>query len=300
MASTRSKAEILLVIVSFFWGATFVVVKQALRDASPLAFIAARFLVAGILLFLVFVRKRPGRRALGPSLILGFLLFLGYLFQTWGQEYTTPSKCAFITTLSVILVPVILALAGVPLRRGSVAGALLGLAGIYLLVAPSGADGVNRGDVLTFFCAIAFGAYIVLLGRYSRAHSYVDLAPAQILLVGVLGCAGLPFGHLWRLHWTGDLALAIAITAVLSTAFAFAVQNWAQRYVPAAHTALIFALEPVFAALTSFVVMKERLGMQTLAGSALILAGMIISERWGNRAEDKRSIAAIASGGANL
>ncbi|MGH9396837.1 MAG: DMT family transporter [Terriglobia bacterium] len=283
MASVRSKAEILLVVVTFFWGATFVVVKQALADASPLFFVAARFLVAGGLLFLIIGRRRLDRRALGPSLILGFLLFLGYVFQTWGQEYTTPSKCAFITTFSVILVPVILALMGVPLRRASVVGALLGLAGIYLLVAPSGFSSVNEGDVLTLLCAVAFAVYIVLLGHYSRDHSYQDLAPTQILLVGVLACIGLPFGHVWRVHWTGFLAAAIALTAIFPTAFAFAVQNWAQRYVPPAHAALIFALEPVFAALTSYVIIKERLGARVLLGSGLILLGMILSEVWGSR-----------------
>lgn len=285
MASVRSKAEILLVVVTFFWGATFVVVKEALADASPLVFIAARFIAAGILLFLVFGRKRPDRRALKPSLILGCLLFLGYLFQTWGQEYTAPSKCAFITTFSVVLVPLILALMGVPLRRSSAAGALLGLAGIYLLVAPSGIDGVNRGDVLTLFCAVAFAVYIVLLAGYSREHSYADLVPAQILLVGILACIGLPFGHGWRLHWTWGLGLAIALTAIFATAFAFAVQNWAQRYVPPAHAALIFALEPVFAVLVSILMTRERLGGRVLTGSALILVGMIVSERWGSGAE---------------
>lgn len=281
-AKTRSKAELLLVLITFFWGATFVVVKQALVDASPLVFIAARFIVAGVLLFLVFGRKRPNPRALKPSLILGLVLFTGYVFQTWGQEYTTPSKCAFITTFSVVLVPLILAFMGVPLKRLSAVGALLGLGGIYLLVAPSGIGDVNRGDILTLFCAVAFAIYIVLLAGYSREHSHADLVPVQILLVGVLACLGLPFGRTWRLHWTWGLALAIALTAVFATAFAFAVQNWAQRYVPPAHAALIFALEPVFAVLTSVLVIKERLGSRVLAGSALILIGIIVSERLGN------------------
>ncbi|MGH9449521.1 MAG: DMT family transporter [Terriglobia bacterium] len=285
----RSRAEILLVVVTFFWGATFVVVKLALADASPLVFIAARFLVAGGLLFLVIGRHRPDPRALRPSLVLGVVLFGGYALQTWGQEYTTASKCAFITAFSVILVPVILALMGMPLSGASVGGALLGLMGIYLLVAPSGLSSVNRGDVLSLGGAVAFALYIVLVGRYSRDYSYQDLAPAQILLIGVIACAGLPLPHNWRVNWTAGLVTAIAVTAVFSTAFAFAVQNWAQRYVPPAHAALIFALEPVFAALTSYVVVKERLGGKVLLGSALILAGMVVSEMWGNR----RDVAAV-------
>ncbi|HEX5481512.1 MAG TPA: DMT family transporter [Terriglobia bacterium] len=280
MLSIRSKAEILLLIVTFIWGATFVIVKEALNDASPLVFVAARFMVAGVLLFLILARGKPDRKALVPAFVLGIFLFLGFFFQTWGQEYTTPSKCAFITGFSVILVPLLVAARGAPLRRASLAGALLGLAGIYFLVSPSAAEGINRGDVLTLVSAFGFAIYIVLVEVYARRFSFVDLAPAQILIAGLLACAGLPFDPGRRLHWTAGLAAAIAVTAILATAFAFAVQNWAQKYVPAAHTALIFAFEPVFAALTSYVVLGERLGSRVLFGSALILAGMVVSERW--------------------
>lgn len=282
---TRPKAEILLLIVTFFWGGSFVAVKEGLADASPLAFIAARFLMAAVLLFLFYGWKRPGPRALKASLILGVVLFIGFLFQTWGQEYTTPSKCAFITTFSVVLVPLILALMGAPLKPWSAVGALLGLAGIYLLVAPSGIRAVNKGDVLTLLCAVAFAIYIVLLADYSRRHDHAELAPPQILLVGLLACAGLPFGHSARLHWTWNLALAVMFTAVFATAFAFAAQNWAQRFVPPAHAALIFALEPVFAVLISLAMMQEKLEGRMIAGSVLILAGIIVSERWGGAAE---------------
>lgn len=282
---TRSKAEILLLVVTFFWGGAFVAVKEGLADASPLAFVAARFLVAAVLLFLVYGLKRPSQKALKASLILGAVLFAGFIFQTWGQEYTTPSKCAFITTFSVVLVPLILALTGAPLKRWSAAGALLGLAGIYLLVAPSGMGAVNKGDVLTLLCAVAFAIYIVLLAGYSKLYDHAELAPPQILLVGLLACVGLPFGHSARWHWTWHLALAVTLTAVFATAFAFAVQNWAQRFVPPAHAALIFALEPVFAVLTAMVMMQEKLGGRMIAGSALILAGIIVSERLGGSAE---------------
>lgn len=280
----------LLVVVTLFWGATFVVVQRALADASPLAFVALRFLAAGALLFLLTGFKKPTRRGLRASLILGVVLCAGFVLQTWGQAYTTPSKCAFITAFSVILVPIILAMMGARLGKANVAGAVLGLTGIYLLVAPSGPEGANRGDVLTLLCAVAFAVYIILLENYSRTHSYAELAPSQILFVGLLATAGLPFGHTFRVHWTGYLAAAIVFTAVFATAFAFAAQAWAQQYVPAAHTALIFALEPVFAALTSYIVSGERLGARGVAGSVCVLAAVAISEWWG------RCTAAIPEG----
>jgi drug/metabolite transporter (DMT)-like permease len=279
--SIRSKAEILLILVTFFWGATFVIVKGALNSASPLVFIAGRFTLAGVALFCALGWKKLDRRRLGAAWVLGVLLFLGYVFQTWGQEYTTPSKCAFITGFSVVLVPLIMALMGARLRVASIAGALFGLAGIYFLISPSGHDPINRGDALTLAGAVAFAIYIVWVGVYAERYSFVELAPAQIITVGFLAYIALPFDPGRRFNLTAGLAAAIAVTAIFATAFAFAVQNWAQRYIPASHAALIFALEPVFAALTSFWVLNERLGRRLLLGSALILAGIIVSEEWG-------------------
>jgi drug/metabolite transporter (DMT)-like permease len=268
--------------VTLIWGSTFVVVKEALVDASPLPFLGIRFTLAGILLFLVMGRGLGERQALGPGFLLGVFLFAGYLCQTTGLLYTTPSKSAFITGFAVILVPFLQALHGFRLRVATIAGALLGLAGIYFLVLPSGLHAVNRGDVLTLFGAVSFAVHIVLVGSYTRRFSFRHLVPVQILVVGLLAAAALPLNLDFRLHWTAGLIGALLLTAVLATGFAFSVQNWAQQFTPPAHTALIFALEPVFAALTSRLVLGERLGGKVFMGSALILAGMVISEIWGS------------------
>lgn len=282
--SQRAKAEVLLVIVTLIWGSTFVVVKGALSDASPLPFLAVRFTLAGVLLFLVMSRGRVDRQALASGLVLGIFLFAGYLFQTTGLLYTTPSKSAFITGFAVILVPFIQVIHGFRLRAATVAGALLGLGGIYFLVVPSGLHAVNRGDILTLFGALSFAVHIVLVGSYTRRFSFRHLVPVQILAVGLLAAAALPLNLDFRLVWTVGLILALLVTATLATGFAFAVQNWAQQFTPPAHTALIFALEPVFAALTSRLVMGEKFGGKVLLGAALILTGMVVSEIWGGTA----------------
>ncbi len=277
----RTKAELLLVVTTFIWGSTFVVVKSALADASPFPFIAVRFILAGLLMLGVMARGRLPGKALLPSLLLGTLLFTGFAFQTWGLIFTTPSKSAFITGFSVILVPLISLFYGYPMRAANVSGAGLGLLGLYFLVLPSGAGAVNRGDLLTLFGAMTFAVHIVLVGNYTRRYSFLHLAPGQILVVGIIATMAVPFGPSWTLHWTSRLVFAITVTAIFATAFAFGTQVWAQQYTPPAHTALIFALEPVFAALTSRVVTKEHLGGKVLLGSALILAGMVVSEMWG-------------------
>ena len=281
--STRTKAETFLVVVSAIWGCTFVVVKGALTDASPLPFLAMRFILAGLLLLAVLGRGQVDRESILPGFILGLFLFGGYLSQTWGLLYTTPSKSAFLTGFSVILVPVIMIFYGLKTRSVNLLGGVLGLLGIYLLVAPSGMAAVNRGDILTLAGAVSFAAHIVLVGHYTKKFSFLHLVPVQILVVGLLSLIALPFVPARTLHLTGRLVVAILVTAVLATGVAFSVQNWAQQYTPPAHTALIFALEPVFAALSSWLVMGEHFGGKVLLGSGLILAGMMISEIWGGR-----------------
>ena len=282
--SQRAKAEFLLVITAFIWGSSFVIVKAALSDCSPFPFLSVRFVLAGMLMWLVMGRGRLARQALLPSLVLGIFLFAGYAFQTWGLTFTTPSKSAFITGFSVILVPLISLLHGYRMRAANLGGAGLGLLGLYFLVLPSGFQAVNRGDMLTLVGAASFAIHIVLVGVYTRRFSFLHLAPGQILVVGISATLAVPFGPGWAVHWTARLVFAIAVTAIFGTGFAFGTQVWAQQYTLPAHTALIFALEPVFAALTSRTVTGERLGGKVLLGCAFILAGMLISELWGGSA----------------
>ena len=195
LLSQRTKAELLLVVTTFIWGSTFVIVKGALADASPFPFIAVRFILAGLLMFGVMARGRLPRETLLPSLLLGIFLFTGYAFQTWGLVFTTPSKSAFITGFSVILVPLIALFHGYPMRAANVTGAGLGLLGLYFLVLPSGIGAVNRGDLLTLFGAMAFAVHIVLVGTYTRRFSFLHLAPGQILVVGIIATLAIPFGR---------------------------------------------------------------------------------------------------------
>jgi len=170
--SARTKAEAFLVVVTAIWGCTFVVVKGALADASPLPFLAVRFMLAGLLLLAILGRGRVDRATILPGSILGLFLFAGYLFQTWGLIYTTPSKSAFLTGFSVILVPVIMMLSGFRMGSATLVGGVLGLFGIYLLVAPSGMAGVNRGDILTLAGALSFAVHIVLVGHYTKKFPF--------------------------------------------------------------------------------------------------------------------------------
>jgi drug/metabolite transporter (DMT)-like permease len=274
----RWKADLALVGITLIWGATFVIVKSALADVSTLLFLALRFLLAGAALAIA----ARGVRVTGPlvaaSLQVGAALFAGYVLQTAGLRFTTPSRSAFITGFSVVLVPLF---AAVAFRRfvgwGPVAGVTAAMAGLYLLTLPSGVAGVNRGDLLTLGCAAAFALHILLIGRYSGRIPASGLAAGQVLVAAALSGAGLPWAPAF-LRPSNTLILAIVTTALLATALAFLVQTWAQQYTTPTHTALIFSMEPVFALLTSWLVMGEMFSGRAWAGAALILAGILIAE----------------------
>ncbi|HZT72842.1 MAG TPA: DMT family transporter [Terriglobales bacterium] len=281
------KADLALLGITAIWGVTFVVVKRALADASPLAFNAARLLLAAVLLVAVYRRqvRRLAGKVWGAGALVGLFMALGYAFQTMGLEYTTPAKSAFLTGLSVIIVPFY---AAVWLRRapgaGTYCGALLALAGLYFLAFARGAGGgwtaANWGDLLTLACAAAFAGHIVALGEFTVRFPFEQLAVLQVGFAALFTSAGaLAIEHI-RLRWTPELIAALAITAVLATALAFTVQAWAQQFTPASHTAIVFAAEPVFAWVTSLSLGLEAFTAQVALGAGLILAAIVTVEFW--------------------
>jgi drug/metabolite transporter (DMT)-like permease len=276
-------ADLALLGVAFIWGATFVVVKEALDSVSTLLFLALRFSLAALLLAALFrgrLLEQPRTpQALTSALLVGVALFLGYLFQTLGLRLTTPARSAFLTGLSMVLVPLLSAV--VDRRRpsgGCWTGVALATGGLYLLAAPPGSWDLSTGDLLTLACAAAFAIHILLLGRLSPRLGVPFLSWGQIAVTAALSLAAFSWAEQPFLRWTGPLLLAVFVTGVLATALAFSVQTWAQRFTSPTHAALILALEPVFAALTSYLLLGESLGTRGAGGAALILAGILVAE----------------------
>jgi drug/metabolite transporter (DMT)-like permease len=301
--SRRLTAQLLLLAVVFIWGSSFAVVKDALRDISPLLFNLIRMCLAFVCLA-VFYRGHIGRidhRAVASGAVVGFCLAMGYAFQTTGLALTTPSKSAFITGFSVVLVPLLAATPGLrpasasPPRWNAWTGALLALGGITLLTAPAkfaavgvsspasvlfGFDfgGINMGDLLTLAGALGFALHVIALAHTSPRVPFEQLALLQIGFCAVFMAIGTPLAEHSFIHITLRLAVAFVIAGVLATAVAFTVQSWAQRYLATTQTALLLAMEPVFAAITSLVVLGERLSLRASVGALLILAGIALTE----------------------
>jgi drug/metabolite transporter (DMT)-like permease len=288
--SRSLKAHLLLVLITFIWGATFVVVKDSLNESSPLLYNAVRMTLATIVLAAIFHRQllTITRDVAFAGAIVGTLLWIGYECQTAGLKYTTPSKSAFLTGISVVLVPVLLALIWRRhVNHWTLAGVAAAFVGLYLLTVPSSGGGalfanVNRGDLLTLGCAVSFAFQIIYLGRAAQRFPFAQIVVLEIASCAVWMWISIPiFERGAFMRMSSSMMISIGVTALLGTVAAFIVQGWAQQFTPPTHTALIFALEPVFAGVTSYVVVHERLGTRGGIGAALILAGVLISELLG-------------------
>jgi drug/metabolite transporter (DMT)-like permease len=279
-----------------------VVVKEALEHASVFAFMALRFLLATLVMAGIYARALPRftRAEIWAGAQIGFFMFTGYVFQTVGLRFTTPSKAAFITGFGIVLVPLFLALFWRRRINAWVwAGAIGALGGLYFLsVPPEGFAAMNRGDILVVGCAVMFTFHIIFVGFYSPGHSVAALSFVQVATTAVLSILSLPLlaATQWeppRVTWNASFVAAVLITAVGATAIAFTVQVWAQKYTTPTHTAILFSLEPVFAALTSFLVLGEGLGGRALFGAVLIFAGILLAELKGPTQATPESPAAL-------
>jgi drug/metabolite transporter (DMT)-like permease len=278
----RKLAELALVLNTIVWGATFTLVKSALGGVSAILFLALRFSLASVALLAIFHKpllRREAWQNARPGLLVGVFLFLGYLFQTQGLRFTSAPKSAFLTGLTSVLVPLFVSsVYGIKPRISEVFGLLLALAGLGLMTLPGSHGSINRGDVLTLLCAVAFAAHIVSLGHYSKSIRFETLSVAQVSTAAVLSLVLFGWVETPRVDWRPAVVWAILITGLLATAMAFTVQAWAQKFTTSTRTALIYMLEPVVAWMTSYVLAGEGLSRLGAAGAALILGGVLLVE----------------------
>ncbi len=267
-------ATLTLVIITLIWGSTFVIVKETVVNVPPSLLLALRFSVAALL----FAWVRPSRAALLPGLVLGVLSFAGFATQTLGLVSTTASKAAFITGLSVILTPLFSALwfrHSVPTR--AYLAALVALSGLGLM-SFTGPVGVSSGDLWVLGTAVFYAFYILYLGVVAPKYGALELSAVQFWLMAALA-------WLWafpQLGQVGSLSVAsvssIVYLGTVATALVSVLQVRAQRVVSAHVAALIFVLEPVFAALFAYVLLGEALGVWGWVGAGLVGAAMLLSE----------------------
>ncbi len=282
----------MLVAVTVVWGSSFIVVKDVVRDSPPLAFLFWRFLLAALLILPLALRRGGTPRLFRDGVAVGLLLAAGMAFQVVGQTETTASKAAFLTGLSVVLTPFAAYVRArrLPSLENGVGIALASL-GFFLLTFPAGAAAFERGDLSMTACGIVFAFYVVELGERTPAHDPVRFTAIQLAVVALAAGALsllLRTSLLSGFHaaaaegrpvvWRGAFLWGVLYLGSIGGVGTFFGQTWAQRRMSATHAAIIFALEPVVAALLAAWLLDERLGMRGLLGGALVLAGIIASE----------------------
>lgn len=283
---TQRKATVFLFIVAVIWGGGFPAVKIALTTGiTPFYLITARFSIAAIILF-VFKYKamKPYLKShLLPGLLLGAFLFLGFAFQTFGIEYTTPSKNAFLTSTYVVMAPFIYWIVSKHFPdKYTLIGAALTIVGVGFLTL-NDTLAVNIGDVLTLICALFFALHIIFIGHYSREDSEMKADPLTLVFYQMVFAATLaliaalifePFNAAPQIEGV----MAIIYLGVFSTMVAFFLQNYAQKLVSESQSAIILATESVFGALFSVLLLSEQMTINLIIGFTLVFIAIIITE----------------------
>ncbi|PIE45971.1 MAG: hypothetical protein CSA45_01200 [Gammaproteobacteria bacterium] len=302
------KGYLLLLLTSLLWGTAFIFQKDATHYVDTFTFNFLRF---GVSVPALLVLKGLPEKLFSPHIadvaktkqyhhtawfiggMAGFFMFLGISLQQWGLSYTSAGKSGFLTSLYIVIVPILAFFIGQRCRLEVWIGAAVTISGIYLLGSNHSSDVENQfntGDMMTIACAFAWAAQVLWLGVFARYANVLNIAIIQMLTVTLL--SGLVIGVMWWIKgaehtifptvatvW--EIRYGILYTGIISAAVAFTLQIFGQRYVPATNAALIMSTEAVFALLAGMIFLGETLTLFMLFGCLLILVGIILAQLQG-------------------
>jgi drug/metabolite transporter (DMT)-like permease len=270
----HNKAILLLLLTTVIWGTSFPLLKQALSHLSPATILAVRFTIAATA-FLPWLRSL-NRSLIQDGIVLGSVYFGECAVALTGLETISANRSAFLVSLNVLLVPLFSALLGRYLPQRVVLIAVLAIAGVGLMSWEGG--GIAIGDVLTLACAIGAAIYILLLEVIAPRHPTLPLVAVQLLTMAVLGSLWAVPQLVQQLEIISQHSSVLLYLGLIVTATPIWTQAIAQRWIPSHEAALIYTLEPVFAAMFSFLLLGEQLGLRGIFGAALILVATLISQ----------------------
>lgn len=274
------RADLMLLIVTVFWGASYILTKLALDVLQPFNLTALRLIIAFVVSALVFYKRilKSDIRTIKYSLILAAILVGMFISMAFGLKYTTASNAGFLISLAVIIIPILSHLfLKQKIEKKVLIGVCIAPIGIALLTLNSQLS-VNSGDLLCILCALFSAVHVVLMGVFTKKVDSVALGILQLGFAGIFSIVFSLFTETVRLpstavSWGATLALSILCTAV-----GYIVQATAQQYTSATHTGLILSLEPVFSAILGFAFLSEVLSIRGYAGAAILLFSVLIAE----------------------
>lgn len=281
----KAAANGYLFVQTMMWGLSFIMVKNITSAMSVIAFLAIRFILATLMLLPFFVRKL--RAAINPAflkatLLLGGLVFISMGLQTYGLKYTSVTNSSFITSTTVLLVPLFEWLIfKKKLPRALWLGCIVAFAGIVVLAGAVSLS-LNVGDALTALCAMGFALQILFSARFALRLPADSLGFSQMVLAGLL------FTALWAVEgftlagFKTRFIGALLFMTIANTAVSYVGQLIAFRYTEASIASLIFALEPIFATVFAMIIPDqsgrcETLTLKTALGALAVLAGVTIA-----------------------
>lgn len=278
MTKTR-QFELLLLLTTMVWGMGFPLTQILITYGfGPFTIMSGRFFIGSVVLVAIFNRRlrQINRQTIYWGLSTGVLLFLGFMFQTIGIIYTTPSKNAMITQMMVIMVPFIIWFITKqrPNQHAFFGAAIALLGGIILTANVNDFGAINLGDFLTFLCAVMVAAHVVISATISKKESIdtVNYTLIQFLFAAVISMLLIPLETIPTV--TIDNIWPLVILGILNTAWGFTIQTFAHRYSNASRTSVIVTTEAFFAAVFSILLGQELLTFQLVVGGGLLLGAV--------------------------
>lgn len=290
-SGTSFVPHLLLTLLIAIWAGSFVVAKVTMLTITPFALVTSRFLVGClcILPFFLLTPRAQRRGTFWPGALAGLVLAAPYFLQMYGVRETTASMGGFVSGLIVLLVAVGGALFfGAKLGARTILALGIGVTGIVTLCVAGDADAGGQGNslrgvLLQVGSAVGFAAHILLLSHYGGRLATAPFTFWQLAVTGAMAAVGTCFSGVHvdgrPVEWSGDLVFALFYLGVLATGFAIGVQAKAQPKIKPTHVALLFALQPLFAAIAGWLFLDDRLGASQWAGGALIVSAVVLAAR---------------------
>ena len=295
--SKKMQSNILLLFTALIWGSSFVAQKSGMDYIEPFTFNGIRMVIGGLVLipFILLMDRKKARdgaaepmsdeekakarkKIIAGGICCGLAIFVASSLQQFGVSYTTAGKAGFITTLYVVIVPIISVLLRKRVRPIMWLCVVLGAVGLYLLCMTDDSFKLAFGDMLVLLCAVAFAVHIMVVDHFAAKLDGTKLSCIQFLTSGILGLIGMAIFESPDINAILDRWLPILYAGVLSCGLGYTFQVIAQKYAEPTVASLLMSLESVFAVISGAILLHETMSMRELTGCAVIFAAVIISQ----------------------
>ena len=295
--SKKMQSNILLLFTALIWGSSFVAQKSGMDYIEPFTFNGIRMVIGGLVLipFILLMDRKKARdgaaepmsdeekakarkKIIAGGICCGLAIFVASSLQQFGVSYTTAGKAGFITTLYVVIVPIISVLLRKRVRPIMWLCVVLGAVGLYLLCMTDDSFKLAFGDMLVLLCAVAFAVHIMVVDHFAAKLDGTKLSCIQFLTSGILGLIGMAIFESPDINAILDCWLPILYAGVLSCGLGYTFQVIAQKYAEPTVVSLLMSLESVFAVISGAILLHETMSMRELTGCAVIFAAVIISQ----------------------